>query len=81
MEIVMGDVKKLGLKALNVATLGTSGVVEDALKSPGIPEVKDPAAAPDPDSLEAKRKTQSEAVKRKTSGRTSTILSGNNTLG
>ena len=74
----MSDVEKFGKKALNIATLGMS----DALFStPDMPEVKDPAVAPDPESLEAKRKSERAMTRRKTSGRTSTILSGNNTLG
>jgi len=73
----MGDIKKFGKKALNIATLGAS---DSLLSSPDMPEVKDPALAPDPDDADARRKLEREA-RRKTSGRTSTILSGSNTLG
>jgi hypothetical protein len=74
----MSDVEKFGKKALNIATLGMS----DALfSSPDMPEVKDPAVAPDPESLESKRKAERDMARRKSSGRTSTILSESNTLG
>jgi hypothetical protein len=74
----MGDIEK-GLKgALNIATLGLS---DSLFSTPDMPEIKDPAVAPDPESLEERRKLQKGAARRKGAGRTSTILSESNTLG
>jgi len=70
----MSDVEKFGKKALNIATLGL-------FDTPDMPEIKDPAVAPDPESLEARRKLEKGAARRRTAGRTSTILSESGTLG
>lgn len=55
----------------------TRGIFE----SPDMPEVKDPALAPDPDDLAARRAKEKEIKRRRTSGRASTIMSESNKLG
>lgn len=61
-------------KIFDVATLGL-------FKTPDMPEVKDPSVAPDPESLEARRKLEKGMARRGGAGRTSTIMSESNTLG
>jgi hypothetical protein len=46
-----------------------------------MPEVKDPALAPDPTGLVGRRAKEKEIKRRKTSGRASTIMSESNKLG
>jgi hypothetical protein len=66
----MGDVKKL----LHTVTGGL-------FESPDLPEIPDPALAPDPEDLAGKRAKEKDIKRRKAGGRVSTILSENSKLG
>ena len=64
-------------KIVKTLTLGTVDLGLD----PKMPQPAEPEEAPDPDDEEAKRAAQREMQRRRRSGRTSTVLSGSNTLG
>lgn len=72
--IKMSDVEKLIKPVFDKATLGL-------FKSPDMPEIEDPALAPDPESLEDRRKKEREMKRRGGSGRAGTILTESNKLG
>ena len=66
-----------GAEMMAASTIFTT--MSQAAKS--TPKIKAPALAPDPDSLESKRKGERDMAVRRSSGRASTIMSESDTLG
>lgn len=63
------------------AILSAGALVKSLFSSPDMPEIKDPALAPDPEDLAGKRAKEKDIKRRKSGGRVSTILTESNKLG